>query len=167
MLLTVTTNSTNMISVLTISKETKMAAEVNFADWELLAQFAQAYRSASDAFMDQVDMHRAQATLLCRLFAQDGMTQSEIGDQLSVQGATITNMLQRMEDSGLVTRRRDPEDNRLVRVYLTDAGREKERSINEQFLKLQEAIFEGISENDRALLRQMLKQMLHNMSVTA
>jgi DNA-binding MarR family transcriptional regulator len=144
----------------------KMAVEVNIADWELLAQFAQAFRSSSDTFMDQVDMHRAQATLLCRLFAHDGMTQSEIADQLAVQGATITNMLQRMEEAGLVTRRRDAEDNRLVRVYLTDAGREKERSINEQLMKLQDTIFEGIGVNDRILLRGMLRQMLHNMSVT-
>jgi MarR family transcriptional regulator, organic hydroperoxide resistance regulator len=148
-----------------ISKEMKMAIEVNIADWELLAQFCQAFRSSSDTFMDQVDMHRAQATLLCRLFAQDGMTQSEIADQLAVQGATITNMLQRMEETGLVTRRRDAEDNRLVRVYLTDAGREKERTINEQFMKLQDAIFEGIGEKERELLRRMLMQMLHNMNV--
>ena len=42
-------------------------------------------------------MHRAQAKVLCRLYVQDGMAQSEIGGQLSVQCATVTNMLQRME----------------------------------------------------------------------
>ncbi len=132
-------------------------------DWELVAQVCQAYRSLSDAFIDQIAMHRAQATVLCRLYAQDGMTQSEIGDQLSVQGATVTNMLQRMEEAGLVTRRRDPDDNRLVRVYLTESGREKERAITEQFLKLESTVFEGIGEDDRAVLRRILKQMLHNM----
>jgi DNA-binding MarR family transcriptional regulator len=132
-------------------------------DWELLAQVCQAYRSLSDAFIDQIAMYRAQATVLCRLYAQDGMTQSEIGDQLSVQGATVTNMLQRMEESGLVRRRRDPEDNRLVRVYLTESGREKERAITEQFLKLESTVFGGISEDDRVLFRRILNQMLHNM----
>ena len=132
-------------------------------DWELVAQVCQAYRSLSDVFIDQIGMHRAQATVLCRLYGQDGMTQSEIGDQLSVQGATVTNMLQRMEESGLVTRRRDLEDNRLVRVYLTESGREKERAITEQFLKLQSTVFEGISGDDRALFRRILNQMLHNM----
>jgi DNA-binding MarR family transcriptional regulator len=53
-------------------------------------------------------MHRAQALLLCRLYVQDGITQSGIGNQLSVQGATVTYMLQRIEECGLVTRRRDP-----------------------------------------------------------
>jgi DNA-binding MarR family transcriptional regulator len=132
-------------------------------DWELLAQVCQAYRSLSDTLIDQIAMYRAQATVLCRLYVQDGMTQSEIGDQLSVQGATVTNILQRMEESGLVTRRRDAEDNRLVRVYLTESGREKERAITEQFLKLESTVFEGISADDRALFRRILNQMLHNM----
>ena len=135
----------------------------SLADWELLARACQAYRSLSDAFMGQIGMHRAQATLLCRLYEQNGMTQSEIGRQLGVQGATVTNMLQRMEESDLIRRRRDAEDNRLVRVYLTRSGEERERTITEQFLKLQRLVFEGISEVDRALFRRVLSQMLRNM----
>lgn len=132
-------------------------------DWELLAQFAQAYRSLSDTLMDQITLHRSQAMVLCKLFVQDGMTQSEIAQQLSIQGATVTDMLQRMEESGLVTRRRDLEDNRLVRVYLTDSGREKERFIMEQFLKLESAVFAGFDEKERRLLRQLFNRTLDNM----
>ena len=72
-------------------------------------------------------------------------------------------MLKRMEESELVTRRRDPEDNRLVRVYLTPSGQEKERAINEQFLELERTVFEGISEDDRVSLRHLLRRLLHNM----
>ncbi len=142
-----------------------MTDERRTEDWELLAQVCQAYRALSDEFMDRIAMHRAQAGLLCRLFVHDGMTQSEIGEQLAVQGATITNIVQRMEEAGLVTRRRDLDDNRLVRVYLTDAGRQQERAITEQFLKLEGAVFEGMSDSDRLALRRLLNQMLHNMSV--
>lgn len=133
-------------------------------DWELLAHFAQAYRTLSDSFMDQITMHRAQATALCKLYIQDGMTQSEIAQQLGVQGATVTDMLQRMEEHSLVTRRRDFDDNRLVRVYLTDEGREKERSITEQFLKLESHIFENFDEDERAQLRHFLTRMLTNIT---
>ena len=110
-------------------------------DWELKARFTQFYRALPDVFMDQIAMHRTQAMVLCRLFAQDGMTQSEIAQRIAVQGGTITNILQRMEEAGFVTRRRDPEDNRLVRVYLTNMGREKECFILDQFAKLENAIF--------------------------
>jgi DNA-binding MarR family transcriptional regulator len=142
-----------------------MAIErVNLDDWQLLAQVSQIFRSVSDSFTDQVDIPRGQAGLLCVVAKQDGLTQSEIADQLSVQGATVTNMLQRLEEAGLVKRVRDSEDNRLVRVYLTEAGRQKESSINEQFGSMQELIFKDISEEERVLLRRWLQQIVMNIS---
>src|SRR5438445_11813940 len=105
-------------------------------DIKLLAQFCQVYRSLMDTFTEEICLHRAQASVLLALYDKDGITQTELGEQLCVQGATITNMLQRMEESGLIIRHRDPDDNRLVRVYLTDAGREQEKKIVEQFNRL-------------------------------
>jgi MarR family transcriptional regulator, organic hydroperoxide resistance regulator len=133
-------------------------------DWALLSQVAQAYRSLLDGYMDRIGLSRAQATLLCRLLEQDGMSQSEIAEQLAVQGATITNMLQRMEEASLVTRRRDPDDNRLVRVYLAEAGRRLEREMAEQSAKVEEAVFAGLSAEERKAFRRMLQQLLRNMT---
>ena len=141
-----------------------MSSDHTMEDWELLAQVSQAYRTLSDDFMEQIGMHRAQATLLCRLYSNEGMTQSEIAGRLSVQGATVTSILQRLEEAALIMRRRDPADNRLVRVYLTDAGRQKERAITEQFLQLEDAMFAGISEEERSLARRLLQQILRNMA---
>jgi DNA-binding MarR family transcriptional regulator len=78
----------------------------------------------------------------------------------------VTDILQRMEEGGMVTRRRDLADNRLVRVYLTDSGREKERFIMEQFLKLESAVFAGFDENERVLLRRLLNCALDNINCT-
>jgi len=150
--------------MLTISKQTDGGARVNLADWQLLAQVSQVFRSVSDDFTEHVDIPRGQATVLCVVAKQDGLTQSEIAGQLSVQGATVTNMLQHLEEAGLVIRRRDPEDNRLVRVYLTEAGHQKEASINEQFGNMQELIFKGISEEERVILRAWLQQIIMNIS---
>ena len=144
-----------------------MTDRASIDDWQLLSHLSQVFRNVSDSFTDQVDIPRGQATLLCVLAIRDGMTQSEIAEQLSVQGATVTNMLQRLEETGLVIRRRDPEDNRLVRVYLTEAGREKERSINAQLDGLQALIFKGLREDERALLRKWLNQIIANISAKA
>lgn len=141
-----------------------MNDRVNLDDWQLLAQVSQVFRSVSDAFTEQVDIPRGQASLLCVIAKQDGMTQSEIAEQLSVQGATVTNMLQRLEEAGLVLRRRDPEDNRLVRVYLTEAGLQKERSINAQLGAMQELIFSSIGEEERTVLRRQLLQIVDNIT---
>jgi DNA-binding MarR family transcriptional regulator len=150
--------------MLTIREQTDNRDRVNLDDWQLLAQVSQIFRSVSDSFTDHVDIPRGQATVLCVVAKQDGITQSEIADQLSVQGATVTKMLQRLEEAGLVSRQRDPEDNRLVRVRLTEAGRQKERSINEQFGNMQELIFKGLSEEERVMLRQWLQQIIVNIT---
>jgi DNA-binding MarR family transcriptional regulator len=140
------------------------SARVKLDDWQLLAQVSQIFRSVSDDFTDQVDIPRGQAGLLCVVAKQDGLTQTEIAEQLSVQGATVTNMLQRLEEAGLVRRQRDLEDNRLVRVYLTEAGRQKENAINERFGSMQELIFKGISEEERLALRRWLQQIVMNIT---
>ena len=143
-----------------------MADTTSLDDWMLLAQFSQVFRTVSDTFTDQVDIPRGQAMVLCTVAKQDGLTQSEIADRLSVQGATITNMLQRLEETGLVVRRRDAEDNRLVRVFLTEIGRQKEEAINERFMAMQQLVFKDISDDERDLLRKQLEQILQNISAS-
>ena len=137
---------------------------VHLDDWTLLMQLSQMLRTASDTYITQIDVPRGQAGVLCTIVEQDGMTQSEIADALSIQGATVTNMVKRLEEAGLVVRRRDLEDNRLVRVYLTDTGRETEYAINAKFAELQESIFKGIEQEERALLRKFIRKIIVNIT---
>lgn len=51
-------------------------------------------------------------------------TVSELGDELSLDSGTLSPLLRRLEGRDLVARRRDRGDERVVRVSLTDAGRE-------------------------------------------
>ena len=56
------------------------------------------------------------------LWEEDGLTVSEIGERLLLDSGTLTPLLKRMEATGLLVRLRDTEDERRVRVKLTDAG---------------------------------------------
>ncbi len=58
------------------------------------------------------------------LWQEDGLTVRALGEQLHLNSGTLTPMLKRMEQAGLVCRTRDKEDERLVRTGLTDAGRD-------------------------------------------
>jgi DNA-binding MarR family transcriptional regulator len=55
--------------------------------------------------------------------AEDGMAVGAIAERLALEPSTITPLAKRMEAAGLVTRVRNPEDERQVRVRLTEAGR--------------------------------------------
>ncbi len=55
--------------------------------------------------------------------SEDGMAIGAIAERLALEPSTITPLAKRMEAAGLVTRVRNPEDERQVRVRLTEAGR--------------------------------------------
>ena len=57
------------------------------------------------------------------LWQEDGLTVRALGERLHLNSGTLTPMLQRMEQAGLVRRTRDKQDERLVRTELTEAGR--------------------------------------------
>ena len=64
-----------------------------------------------------------QLLVLVELWAEDGQPVSGIGEALALESNTLTPLLRRMEEAGLVSRRRDVEDERVVRIHLTDKGR--------------------------------------------
>ncbi len=61
--------------------------------------------------------------VLALLEMREPLTMSELADELGLGLSNATGVINRMEERGLVGRRDDPTDRRLVRVELTDAGR--------------------------------------------
>lgn len=57
------------------------------------------------------------------LWEQDDQTVGGLGARLFLESSTLTPLIKRLEADGLVTRARDADDERVVRVRLTDAGR--------------------------------------------
>ena len=65
------------------------------------------------------------------LWERDGQTVGELGQRLFLESNTLTPLLKRLETLGHVKRRRDPADERQVRIYLTEAGRKlRQRAVN-------------------------------------
>ena len=59
--------------------------------------------------------------VLCALWQEEGLTQTELAERLAVRPATVTNLLQRLERKGLVRRVPDADDQRVSRVFPTDS----------------------------------------------
>jgi MarR family transcriptional regulator for hemolysin len=89
---------------------------------DLLALFTQAaklLREAADEAMSRHGVRVGQHIVLSVLWEQDGLTPGEIARRLGAATPTIVNTATRMEEAGLVVRRPDPADARLVRLHLT------------------------------------------------
>ena len=61
--------------------------------------------------------------MLLALWAEDGISVKQLGEQLALDSATLTPLLKRLAERGIVERRRDPADERVVRIRLTPEGR--------------------------------------------
>jgi DNA-binding MarR family transcriptional regulator len=73
--------------------------------------------------LEELGLTYPQYLALLVLWEQDGVSVSELGQRLSLDSGTLTPLLKRLETAGLLTRLRDAEDERRVRVVLTADGR--------------------------------------------
>lgn len=64
-----------------------------------------------------------QYLVLVTLWQQDGQSVGQIGEVLGLDSSTLTPLIKRLQTAGLVTRKRDSNDERRVLVGLTDKGR--------------------------------------------
>ncbi|WP_321918051.1 MULTISPECIES: MarR family transcriptional regulator [unclassified Paraburkholderia] len=120
-----------------------------FAVYSTNLTFGKAYKP----ILDELGLTYPQFIAIIALWEQDNQTVSGLGEKVFLESNTLTPMLKKLEAMGYVERRRDPEDERQVRVSLTKNGRRlREKSLKvadltdatgltpEEFSKLQKAI---------------------------
>jgi DNA-binding MarR family transcriptional regulator len=111
-----------------MSSPPKQAAPPNMLALE--NQFCFALYSASHAvtktykpLLDRLGLTYPQYLVMLVLWEQNGILVKDIGARLFLDSGTLTPLLKRLEGNGLVERRRDPQDERQVRISLSVAGR--------------------------------------------
>jgi DNA-binding MarR family transcriptional regulator len=116
----------------------------------------------SHLMLKDQDIHPGQPPVLFELSRNDGLRQSELAERMRVKPATLTVMLNRMVKNGHVERRPDPFDQRVSRVFLTDKGRAAVDEVRAALHTSEEYVFEGITPEEKMLLRRLLLHMFDN-----
>ncbi|MCL6430220.1 MAG: MarR family transcriptional regulator [Anaerolineae bacterium] len=129
----------------------------------LLVQVCRLHYLRAHELLEKIGLYRGQPPVLRALSEQEGLTHTELAERLRVTPATITRMLQRMEKAGFVERRPDPEDQRISRVYLTEAGRGVQSALHEVVRTMEAETLAGFSQEERALLRRLLERIRDNL----
>lgn len=102
--------------------------------------------------------------VLCCLWEEDGLPTSSIGEKLQQVGGTLTGVLDRMEERGLIRRERDGRDRRIWRIWLTDEGKKLETVLPPVAVEIREQAMRGISFAEREQFSQILNQAIANMA---
>ena len=95
------------------------------------------------------------------LISTDGVIQRDLVEWTHLKAPSVSVILQKMEQEGLVHRCPDDQDLRQTRVYLTDAGRALDGETIENILRLARLATDGLSEEENAMWKQIDDDMMN------
>ncbi len=94
--------------------------------------------------------------VLTMLGRRDGVSQGALTQEYEMDPSKVTRTAQALENDGLIRRERDPADNRVMRMYLTDEGKEQLRKLPEINDQINRRVHSVLSEEEFEELRRML-----------
>ena len=103
-------------------------------------------------------------TFLRILWRRDGLTQRELSDLAGVMEPTTFSALQAMERLGYVSRQRRPENRKNIYVFLTEMGRDLERTLVPVAEEINVMALDGVSPEDAEAARRTLMTMVRNVA---
>jgi len=122
----------------------------------ILNDVARLLRTYADYRAAQFGMTRAQWAVLVRLDRSEGLNQSELAEMLDLQPITLTRLLDKLCDSGLIERRPDPDDRRAKRLFLTSAARPLLEQLGTLGENTMASALEGVASED---IERMVSQL--------
>ena len=99
---------------------------------------------------------------LSLLLVQDGMTIGTMSQKRGVDAPAATAIITRLEQNGLVERRHDREDRRVVKVFLTGEGKDITHTLVSSVERFEQSITQGFSEDDLDHFLAQLQQLITN-----
>ena len=99
---------------------------------------------------------------LMSLWNEDGLKVIELGRRAGLEPSTMTGLMDRMERDGLVKRVPDPEDRRVLKIYLTESGHAIQDTVARAVDRVMAQVFSGIGDDNILHLKDTLRRMLAN-----
>lgn len=130
----------------------------------LLAQISRFIHQHARTILDELGLQRGQPHILSFLWAEQGLTQTQLAERVMISPPSMSHALQRLEEAGYVERRPDPTDDRVQRVYLTEAGRALQAPLDKGWHEVEQRAFAGLTEEERTTLQRLLVRVRDNLA---
>jgi MarR family transcriptional regulator, transcriptional regulator for hemolysin len=119
---------------------------------------ARLLKTYADQRARQLGVSKAQWSVLVRIDRHEGVKQSELAEMLDLQPISLTRVLDRLADSGLIERRADPNDRRANRLYLMPTARPLLDELSVLAADMMRTVLEGIDT-------ETIKRTLHDLGL--
>ena len=123
---------------------------------------AKAYQKAHGDFKRRIQSYGLtpiQHLILEVLWGEDGLSASDIGKKLVLDGATLSGVLDRLAGGGWISKESDAEDKRVLRNFLTPRSKELKPKLSEARDLTNEDLLKPFSFEEKVLLKRLLRDM--------
>ena len=133
----------------------------------LLAECYQTFEQISAAHVRSLGLTPSQFDIIATLGNTNGMTLSELGEKTLITKGTLTGVIDRLQDKGLVKRRCSDEDRRSTIVQLTAQGARDFEDIFKPHVRFCKRPFADYGEEDYAALERELTKLKSRLQASA
>lgn len=130
----------------------------------LLTDSARLLRKLIDRRLQPLGLSRAQWSVLAILSNHEGVSQSQISQELEIEKSTAGRLIDQVEKSGWIERRPIPGDRRLWSIHLTDQARQLIVEIERVIMHAREDMLRGLSEDQQNTLTDLLRAVKLNLA---
>jgi DNA-binding MarR family transcriptional regulator len=141
-------------------EEKRLEKQLCFAVYATAHAFTRAYKP----ILDKVGLTYPQYLVMLVLWEKAELPVKTIGEQLDLDSGTLSPLLKRLEQNGLIKRTRDSRDERQVIVSLTPKGQAMRGEVNAIMSSIGEAI--GCTLEEMAVMRDMLTRLRGNLNAS-
>ena len=147
---------------------TTKPAEPHTTDWELRLGFlihdvSRLRRSAFDRCLRPLSVTRSQWWVLAYLSREDGMTQSQLAEELDLGKVAVGGLIDRLEKTGLVRREADASDRRVNRVFLEPKSKQLIARMRKISHRMNAQILDGLNDTKLESAALTLDAMKRNL----
>ncbi|MDD2619130.1 MAG: MarR family transcriptional regulator [Syntrophomonadaceae bacterium] len=93
------------------------------------------------------------------LWDENGQTVKQIAERLYLDSSTVTGILDRMENRGMIEKKSDPKDRRALQVLLTKKGRDLEGPVTQAIINANQKAVREMDKNQSEALKQLLLRL--------
>lgn len=109
------------------------------------------------------DITTEQWSVLARLWAEDGISQTCISHRTNKDLPTITRIVNKLDKKGLIQKKSDPTDSRTTLVFLTEKGKNLQNYIDPISNLIETKLLEGLKTDEIEELKRLLKIIILNL----
>jgi len=144
----------------------KKAGDVKLSEpISLIGELSKKITDKTSPYFPKDDIPKGEKLVLQCLINKDGVTQLDIVRFTGFKPPTISIMLHKMEEEGLVTRKPDEYDLRAMRVYITDDGRAEYSKAVKIVNAIESKLMYNITDEEKRSLESVLKKIKSNLDL--